>query len=227
LERLGPSGDPDEWLALILALRRSADRGPAGRLSAFLSRSTGREIGPDSAAWSEWFSSAHPERAGRLSGGDDVDGAAWARRLGEIDWSIGDARRGREVFRQAQCASCHSGNRAVGPDLTGVAGRFSREDLFAAIVQPSRDIADRYRSILVATKDGNLHQGIVIYDAVDSLILQAGATETVLMSPDDVEERRPSETSLMPSGLLDERSDQEIADLDAYLRSLGSTAAER
>ena len=225
LEDLGPSDDPEEWLSLVLALRRAPDDASKRRLARFLARSTGREIDPDPGFWSDWLSSRVPALAGRLSGGDGVDAEAWERRLAGIDWSTGDVDRGLEVFLKAQCAACHSGNRAVGPDLAGVAGRFSREDLFRAIVQPSRDVADRYRSIVVATGDGSIHQGVVIYDAADSLILQSGATETVLLRPEDVEERRPSDSSLMPAGLLDDRSDRDLADLDAYLRSLGSVDA--
>ncbi|QDV35281.1 DUF7133 domain-containing protein [Tautonia plasticadhaerens] len=225
LEALGPSDDPEEWLALVLALRRAPDDESRRRLSRFLARSTGRDLGPDPSSWSDWLARHSPDLAGRLSGGDGVDAEAWERRLAGIDWSTGDASRGEGVFQKAQCGACHSGNRAVGPDLAGVAGRFSREDLFRTIVLPSRDVADRYRSIVVATSDGNIHQGVVIYDAADSLILQAGATETVLLRPGDVEERRSSDASLMPAGLLDDRSDREIADLDAYLRSLGSADA--
>ncbi|RUL84222.1 DUF7133 domain-containing protein [Tautonia sociabilis] len=225
LDAIGPSDDPAEWLALILALRRSAEPGQQRAIADLLSRSTRQAIGPDANAWASWFASADPDRAAALSGGDGVDAAAWARRLAGIDWSLGDAGRGLDVFRRAQCASCHSGNRAVGPDLAGVAGRFSREDLFTAIIQPSRDVADRYRSALVATDDGQIHQGIIIYDAVDRLILQAGATETIQLHPDSIERRQPLDQSLMPAGLLDELTDRDIADLDAYLRSLGSASA--
>jgi hypothetical protein len=49
-----------------------------------------------------------------------------------------------------------------------VAGRFSRRDLFTAILQPSLDISPRYRTTLVMTAEDKVYQGIVIYEAVDS-----------------------------------------------------------
>jgi putative heme-binding domain-containing protein len=116
------------------------------------------------------------------------------------------------------CAACHSGSQALGPDLNGVAGRFSRADLFTAILQPSKDISPRYRTTLVGTADGKVYQGMVIYEAVDSLILQTGPATTVRIANTQIVERRFTETSLMPPGLLDKASNRDIADLYAYLR---------
>src|SRR5260370_39124615 len=128
------------------------------------------------------------------------------------------------MFVGGRWATCHSGAQALGPDLHGVAGRFSRLDLFTAIVQPSMDIAPRYGTTRVATGDEKIYKGIVIYEAVDSLILQTGPATTVRLVNAQITTRRVTETSLMPTGLLDKLSDREIADLYAYLRSLGSSA---
>jgi putative heme-binding domain-containing protein len=136
-----------------------------------------------------------------------------------VDWSAGDRERGGAVFSKASCASCHSGAQALGPDLRGVGGRFSRDDLFTAILQPSKDVSPRYRTTLIATADGKTYQGIVIYEAVDSLILQTGPATTVRIANPRIAERRTTQTSLMPPGLLDKLTDRELADLYAYLKS--------
>jgi putative heme-binding domain-containing protein len=156
-----------------------------------------------------------------LAGTDGIDLASWTARLAALDWSRGDAERGRVVFTRVGCAACHSGAQALGPDLRGVTGRFSRADLFTAILQPGRDVSPRYRTSLVATTDGAVYQGLIIYEAVDSLILQTGAATTVRLEGSRVAARRPSDVSLMPPGLLDPLSDGEVADLYAYVRSLG------
>ena len=108
----------------------------------------------------------------------------------------------------------------LGPDLRGVASRFSRDDLFTAIIEPSRDVSPRYRTTLVATDDGKVYQGSIIYEAVDSLILQTGADAVIRITNSQIVERRPSEKSLMPAGMLDKLSDQDITDLYAYLKGL-------
>src|SRR5262249_56465402 len=101
------------------------------------------------------------------------------QRVAGLGWSAGLAERGRNVFGKASCATCHSGAQALGPDLHGVAARFSRDDLFTALLRPSLDISPRYRTTLVATADDKVYQGIVIYEAVDSLILPTGPAATV------------------------------------------------
>jgi putative heme-binding domain-containing protein len=103
--------------------------------------------------------------------------------------------------------------------LRGAASRFSREDLFTAIVQPSKDVSPRYRTTLIGTADGKSYQGIIIYEAVDSLILQTGPDVTVRLTDPRIIERRVLQTSLMPAGLLDKFADRDIADLYAYLKT--------
>ena len=107
-----------------------------------------------------------------------------------------------------------------------MAGRFSRADLFTAIVQPSRDISPRYQTTLIETTEGKVYQGLVIYEAVDGVSLQTGAATTLRIAGDQISAQRVSPTSLMPAGLLDALPDGEIVDLYAYLRSLGAPAGK-
>ena len=80
-------------------------------------------------------------------------------------------------------------------------------------------MAARYQVTVVETADGKVYQGLVIYDAVDSLLLQTGPSVTVRVDGQAVTSRRVSAVSLMPAGLLDPLSDREIVDLYAFLRS--------
>jgi putative heme-binding domain-containing protein len=151
-----------------------------------------------------------------------VDLPAWRRRLARLDWSSGQAAAGHQVFLKARCATCHSGGQALGPDLHGVSGRFSRGDLLTAILQPSKDVSARYQTTLIETTSGKVYIGLIIYEAVDGTILQTGAATTVRIPGDQIASQRRLTTSLMPAGLLDNLSDREIVDLLAYLRSLRS-----
>jgi putative heme-binding domain-containing protein len=226
LEKLPTRAGGHDLLLMIQSLRRL----PAGREGDGLRRDfihhlekvTGQHDLKDAAAWTAWFVRSHPALSARLTNADGVDVAGWARRLAKIDWPAGDAAQGRLVFVKADCAACHSGSQAIGPDLQGVAGRFSRDDLFTAIVQPSKDVSPRYRTTLLETTAGKVYQGIILYEAVDGLILQSGPAATVRLRGDQIAERRTSPVSLMPTGLLDRLGDGDIADLYAYLRSLGA-----
>ena len=225
LEQLPKRDDRDETLALILALKRlptgKEEDKLAGRLAAFLEKTTGEtKLGTNRDAWSAWFAKQHPDLAKKLGGADGVDVEAWNKRLAAIDWATGDAERGKPLFTKASCAACHSGARALGPDLRGVGGRFSRADVLTAILQPSKDVAARYRTTQISTGDGKVYQGIIVYEAVDSVILQTGPATTLRLANKQIAERRLTVNSLMPVGLLDKLTDREIADLYAYLKAL-------
>src|SRR4030095_14291068 len=58
---------------------------------------------------------------------------------------------GKAAFNDAQCLACHRfGNEggAVGPDLTGIASRFTRRDILDSILEPSKVLSDQYQNII-------------------------------------------------------------------------------
>jgi putative heme-binding domain-containing protein len=219
LLKIEPQKDSADVLAAILALRRMPeDKGPREALVALLKDRTGQNHA-DAKAWAAWFAAAKPELAAKLNATDGFDAAAWKKREASIPWLSGDSERGRAVFTKATCAACHDGGGAIGPSLAGVGKRFSRDDLLTSILQPSRDVASRYRPTRIATKDEKVHIGMIVYEAVSGVILQTGPDTVVRIAGDQIESQKLLDTSLMPAGLLEKLSDQEIADLITYLRS--------
>ncbi len=146
-------------------------------------------------------------------------------RLSQIHWESGRSSEGAKLFQTRSCAVCHGQSGALGPDLTGVAGRFSRDDLFTAIVFPSHDVSPRYQGIQVMTTDGHVRSGMIVYEGLDGLVLRDSTNQTFRIEADQIENRQPMSQSLMPAGLLNGLSDQEFADMYAYLRILGLRAA--
>ncbi|MBL4883928.1 MAG: hypothetical protein JKY95_05260, partial [Planctomycetaceae bacterium] len=112
------------------------------------------------------------------------------------------------------------GRTAVGPDLRGAAKRFALRDLIISIVDPHRNVSGRYRATSILTEDGKTHTGIIIYESIDGLLLRDNAHQTIRIDAKEIEERKVLSTSLMPENLLKDCTDQEIADLYAYLKSL-------
>lgn len=224
MAKLPDHKDGQTALALVRGLRLLPEgkEGDALRqlFAALLERNSGQALGGDKENWSKWLAKAYPDQAKKLGGADGVDVEAWRSRLSKIDWNAGNPERGKAVFAKASCAACHSGGQAMGPDLSGVAGRFSRDDLFTAILQPSKDISPRYRTTQIETTDGRTYQGLIVYEAVDGLILQTSAAETVRLPGNRIESKKTTTTSMMPVGLLDKLSDGEIADLQAFLKEL-------
>ncbi|HVR85335.1 MAG TPA: PVC-type heme-binding CxxCH protein [Planctomycetota bacterium] len=140
--------------------------------------------------------------------------------LKDVPWDKGDRARGEALFRARGCQTCHAVQGALGPNLAGAASRFSREDLFEAITNPSKDVAPAYRTTSFQLKDGQVHTGIIAFESAEGYIVQTGATSTVRINSSDVAAMRPSATSLMPESLLKNLEAGDLADLYSYLRSL-------
>ena len=73
---------------------------------------------------------------------------------------------------------------------------------------------------MVATEDGQFFRGSVVYESMAGIMLATSTGEIVRVDAADIEARRKSSLSLMPEGLLNEASDQEVADLWAMLRGM-------
>ena len=136
----------------------------------------------------------------------------------------GDIRRGQLVFNgpKAQCISCHKMGYVggpVGPDLTRIGGIRSDRDLLEAIVFPSASFVRSYESVRVVTTDGRTLNGILKKDAPDEVIVVLAADKEERIARADVESISPSSVSVMPSGLDQQLSPQELADLVAFLKA--------
>jgi putative heme-binding domain-containing protein len=168
--------------------------------------------------WFDWFAAAHPEEAKKLAASAAPDAAAWAQRLQKIAWDAGDAARGRVVFERRSCGRCHGQNSRLGPDLIGVTRRLSREDLSTAIVDPNKDVSPLYQTTQLTTHTGQSHVGLLVYESPEGTLLQTGADTTIRITDEDTQLRRPSRQSLMPTGLLNDATDAELADLYRFLQ---------
>jgi putative heme-binding domain-containing protein len=163
---------------------------------------------------------AHPEVSSTLTGFGDNDPDNWLPRLSSIQFDAGDAMRGQKVFETRQCQRCHLSTTRLGPDLVGITNRLSREELFVAIIDPSREVPPSFQTRVVVTESGRTYHGIEVYQSPEGTLLQTNANETVRIAGEEIVANQPSSQSLMPAGLLDGASDQELADLYAYLKTL-------
>ena len=132
-----------------------------------------------------------------------------------------DANSGRRIFgnsRLARCIDCHTidgrGGR-VGPDLSQVGKQSNRKAILASILQPNNAVAPHYTAIQIVTHDGKQKIGFAIQEHV--YLDEQGKQFTV--KPDKIEFTAPLKTSIMPTGLLNNLTIQEIRDLLAFLES--------
>jgi len=231
LAKLDGAASPKELAAALASLRRhcAAPREKAARsaLADLIAKWSGQSFAVTEAGdlvkayapWFEWFAREHPAAAKELLGGDE-DTAAFLKRLPAIAWDAGDARRGQQLYEERACHRCHSTSTRIGPDLTGVASRLSRDDLFIAILDPSRDISPTYLPKLLTTKSGATYTGFMVYDAPTAKLVQTGPDTTVRLTGDEVVSVADTRVSLMPTGLLNGLKDSEVADFYAFLKTL-------
>jgi putative heme-binding domain-containing protein len=144
-----------------------------------------------------------------------------------------DFDKGRRYFAEARCFVCHrfdSEGGSMGPDLTGIAGRFGVKDLLTSIVEPSKEISDQYAAVEVTTNKGRKISGRIINLGQDRKTAEeVFMINTNMEDPNaiatvkrkDVDEMKTSKLSMMPAGLLDGFKEEEIVDLMAYLLSRG------
>jgi putative heme-binding domain-containing protein len=138
-----------------------------------------------------------------------------------------DLERGRRLYATVACAACHRfgvEGGGVGPDLTAVAGRFNVRDLLDAIVEPSKVISDQYAAITIATTSGRIVTGRIANMHGENLsviedMFDPGRSTNVRRS--DIDEIKPSPVSLMPVGLLNSLTAEEVQDLVAFLLTRG------
>jgi putative heme-binding domain-containing protein len=129
----------------------------------------------------------------------------------------GNPSQGRVVYQRV-CGSCHKlygEGGEVGPDLTG-SGRGNLDYLLENLVDPSAAVSADFRMVAVAMSDGRILNGLIKRQSARTLTLQT-QIEAITLDRSEIEEIRPSSSSLMPDGLLDTLSPTEVRDLLAYL----------
>jgi putative membrane-bound dehydrogenase-like protein len=140
----------------------------------------------------------------------------------------GDPRRGTELFKK-HCAACHKlgdVGHVVGPDLASV-GDKSPQGLMIAILDPNRVVEARYVNYTALTRNGQTFTGVLASETGNSITLlaQEGKQQVILRS--DLEELISTGKSAMPEGLEKDIKPQDLADLIAYLRSVGPVARRK
>jgi putative heme-binding domain-containing protein len=139
-----------------------------------------------------------------------------------------DFEQGKQMFAVAQCYKCHRmgvHGGILGPDLTGAGGRFSSKDLLEAIIDPNKSISDQYGATQFLTVDGKVVVGKVVNMAGNDIRVLTNLldpSQLATVKRDAIEDVRPSSNSMMPSGLLDTLTEEEIIHLMAYLRAGGN-----
>ena len=142
--------------------------------------------------------------------------------LAEAMKEKGDAQLGMELFTKLNCVNCHTVNKtdpAKGPFLGDIATRYKRDELIESILKPSAKIAQGFETHIFKLKSGVVNEGFIVREGGDEVVIR-NATGELVLPIKDIVKRSKSEISVMPTGIADTLTTQELASVLAYLESL-------
>ncbi|MFM9090565.1 MAG: c-type cytochrome, partial [Verrucomicrobiota bacterium] len=152
-------------------------------------------------------------------------GADKRRRLETLAAAAGRGRAGEggRLYAASACAGCHRAGgtgQAIGPDLSRIGAIRGTRELLESILFPDATIAREFEAHVVETADRQTHLGTIRSDSAEVLILAGPGGETRVLPRRHVVAITPAPGSLMPAGLEEAFTDQQLLDLVAWLRSL-------
>jgi putative heme-binding domain-containing protein len=156
----------------------------------------------------------------------DSESAKQVERLERLLGTLtsGDIRRGQTIFnsQKTACSACHAVGYVggtIGPDLTKIGSIRTERDLLESIVFPSASFVRGYEPVSVMTKRGVPVNGLLKRDTPAEVVITLSATEETRIRRDDIESISPGTVSILPAGLDQQLSEQDLADLIAFLKA--------
>jgi len=158
------------------------------------------------------------------------------------EWSLGDLAgavealrsgrsygNGKQMFQVANCVACHKLDGVgteIGPDLTKLDAKLGSLDILKELLDPSARINEKYQTYTFELESGKVVTGLILAEDKDRIKVienPLAKTEAIEFKPSEVTERHKSAASIMPKGLLDKLSREEILDLVAYVTARGNS----
>ncbi|MES2796550.1 MAG: c-type cytochrome, partial [Bacteroidota bacterium] len=129
--------------------------------------------------------------------------------------------KGEAVFQKA-CGSCHKmygkgGN--IGPDLTG-SNRANLDYLLFNVLNPSGEIQEDYKLVVVTTRDGRTYSGNVISENERQIAMRVVGQESIKINKSDIQSRETMPSSLMPVGIFETLQETEVLDLVKFMKTM-------
>jgi putative heme-binding domain-containing protein len=137
----------------------------------------------------------------------------------------GEVAKGQALFKAQSCSACHTtadGQTLKGPHLVDIGKRYSAAELIESILRPSAKIAQGFETYQFTMADGKLYLGFVVSESARSVLIREANGAQRELKRAELEARVMPKQSMMPDGLVDNLTPEELASLIAYLQSLTS-----
>jgi putative heme-binding domain-containing protein len=148
--------------------------------------------------------------------------------IAELVKLTGDPVKGAAVFRSdaVACNKCHQVNGEgvdFGPNLSEIGTKLGRDALYGSILDPSAGISFGFEAWQITFKNGDDAYGLLASETADELAIKAVGGIVTRYKKSDIAHRAQQKLSIMPAGLQQAMSRQELVDLVEYLSSLLGT----
>lgn len=137
----------------------------------------------------------------------------------------------RQLFQVASCVACHKLNdagNAIGPDLSKLDPKLTPADILKEILQPSAKINEKFQTVTLTLDSGKIISGLIVNETPQAIRVienPLAKAEPIEIPVSEIETRQKSAVSLMPNGLLDKLTREEVLDLLAYIVARGDEHA--
>ncbi|XOV94408.1 MAG: PVC-type heme-binding CxxCH protein [Bacteroidota bacterium] len=161
----------------------------------------------------------------QLSGNQKVQYEKYRDLLSSEALSKANLTNGKQVFLQT-CGPCHKlygEGGTLGPDITG-SNRQNLDYLLGNVLDPSGEIQDDYKMVVVTTRDGRTYSGNIATENDRTIALSLVGQDTVSIAKSNIQSREVTNVSMMPTGLWETLENQQIIDLVAYLQTSSQVA---
>ena len=135
----------------------------------------------------------------------------------------GNAVKGKALFKAQSCSACHTdadGQTPKGPHMVDIGKRYSAAELVESILKPSAKIAQGFDTYLFTTADGRVFTGFVASESARSVLVRDASGVQRELKQSQIESRLIQKQSMMPEGIVNNLTPEDLADLVAYLQTL-------
>jgi putative heme-binding domain-containing protein len=132
----------------------------------------------------------------------------------------GDPLKGKALFTQQGCISCHSLSKTEklkGPFMGQIGAIMTREQIAESILKPNASISQGFATVLITAKGNKNYMGFVSEQTADKVVLRDITGEIYTIKTSDIVSRKEMESSMMPTGLANALSYDELASLVTFL----------
>lgn len=169
-----------------------------------------------------WRRNVRTEAASYLDKSDSAGGGNPLPPMNELITMDGEVKAGALVFEK-NCHICHQVDGKgtdFGPKLSEIGNKLPKEAQYVAILHPDAGISFGYEGYIIKMKDGSANVGIVASRTETDLDLKTPGGNIVKLKINEIASQEKMENSMMPEGLENAMTTQELVDLVEYLNSL-------